>query len=98
MHLFYLKPNYTCMLCFTLIVYHFLMFQVPLNNLTATDLWNRLPYLFLAFFCLQLLSSTSALPFSPTCERKHAVNFPQHLRVTSYTADLTENVYQLLQL
>lgn len=29
---FYLKPNYFCMLCFTLISNHFLMFQVPLNN------------------------------------------------------------------
>lgn len=87
MHTFHLKPNDFCLLHFTLIFffYHFLMFQVPLNKLTlqqicGTDdlIYIYLFYLFLTFFCLQLFSSTSALPFSPTRERKHAVNFPRH--------------------
>ncbi len=70
------------MLCFTLSFHHFLMFQVPLNNLTLQQICGTdYLYLFLAFFCLQLFLlylSPLPRPFSPTCERKHAVNFPQH--------------------
>ena len=66
---------------------------------SATDLWNKLPYLFLVFFCLQLLSSTSApSPFLSHSWKKACSKLSSELAcVTSYTADISENVYQLLQ-
>lgn len=78
LHTFYQKPNYFCMLS------HLKCLPFPHvpsafdQPESTSHLGTRLPYLFLAFFCLQLFSSTSVLPLSPTCERKHAVNFPQH--------------------
>lgn len=56
---FYLKPMHAV---FHLSLHRFLMFQVPLNRLTPQQICGT-DYLFLAFFCLQLFSSTSAPPF-----------------------------------
>lgn len=50
------------MLCFTLIVYHFLMFQVPLNNLTLQQICgtNYLIYFLPSFaFCFSPLPQPS---------------------------------------
>lgn len=82
-HTFDLKPNCFCSLFHLCFFFVFVFPNVPSafeQSVPRTDLWNRLP-LFISNVCLQLSSTTSALPFSSSGDGKHAVNFLWHYRL-----------------
>lgn len=83
------------------LVYHFLVLQVPLNNLTLQQICgtNYLIYFWSSFaFSFSPLPQRPPPPFLSHSWKKACSKLSSALAcVTSYTADISENVYQLLQ-